>query len=405
MLQDILQILGLQINYEKSVLVPQQCITFLGIIWDPWINRKSLPAVKSAVIVNKVSRLIQSNKSSLKELQSLVGLLNFASFAVPRGRLNHRATLSYLNTLPKSTTSTKYGLPSEAIKELHWWLDNCHLSTVIHVPPPSHFLTTDASDVAWGALLDDHYLSGTWSKEEKSLHCNMKELLTILKVLEVHAPSIAHGSLLIQSDNRSAIAYLRNEGGVKSPSLTTLTHQIFYVLDQYQIHYRIYHIPGKFNSHADCLSRLRQPPEWHLLPNCTEMIFLKMGTPVIDLFASKTARVVANYVTLDLSDHQALSHDAFSFPWNFPLAWVFPPPFLIPRVLMHLNQATGIYLMVVPRWKKVFWRADLKFRAIAVPFTLTNLRRFLVDTRTGLPPPKVQDMVLEVWKCGGGQRQ
>ncbi|PZC77774.1 hypothetical protein B5X24_HaOG203018 [Helicoverpa armigera] len=404
-LLDTLQFLGFQINYEKSVLVPQQIITFLGIVWNPWTNHKYLPVEKSAAVQKKVSQFIKSGKATLKELQSLVGLLNFASFTVPRGRLHHRATLDYLKTVLGSAASTEHNLPLIVVEEMFWWLQHCKLPTPIHVPPPTNFLTTDASDVAWGAHLDNIAVTGTWNSEEQLFHCNMKELLTIEKVLKIHAPSIAHGSLLIQSDNHTAVTYLRSEGGTRSQPMTILAHQILHILDEHQIQFRIYHIPGRFNIHADCLSRHRQPPEWHLLPSCTEMIFTKMGTPVIDLFASKTARVVSNYATLDLNDQEAMIHDAFSVPWNFPIAWVFPPPFMIPRVLRHLNHATGVYLIVAPRWEKVFWRADLKSRAIAPPFTLTNLKRFLVDTRTSLPPPKVQDIVLEIWKCGGGQRE
>lgn len=399
-----LEYLGFQINYQKSVFVPQKHITYLGIVWDPWQNFKYLPQEKSAVIVKKVTQILETGKIVLKELQSLVGLLNFASFVVPRGRLNYRASLAFLNSLSKHLTKTRYSIPCQMIEEMRWWLRNCYLMTPIHLPPPTHFLATDASDVAWGAQIDSLAISGTWNREERHLHCNQKEMLAIYKTLESHAPNMAQSSVLIQSDNRTAVAYLRNEGGTKSQMLMNLARRIFRILDDHQIHLKINYIPGKFNNHADCLSRHRRAPEWHLLPDCTEIVFAKMGIPVIDLFASKTARVVANYATLDLNDHEAMFHDAFSVRWSFPLAWVFPPPFLIPKVLMHLNQASGVYLIVVPRWDKVFWRADLKARAIAAPFTLTNLQRFLIDTTTGLPPPQVQEITLEIWKCGGGQK-
>lgn len=398
-----LQELGWQINFQKSILTPQKEIVFLGILWKPWQNIKALPRDKVHTITQKVIQLLEHKKVTVKQMQRVVGLLNFASFVVPRGRLNHRHMLMFLNSLPNLSLEA-FLIPQSIYSELKWWSQNCQLSTPIHYPPPVNFLVTDASDQAWGAQLNDQALWGSWTHEEQHLHCNQKELLAILHALQNHAQTLKKSSLLIQCDNRTAVAQLRKEGGTKSICLMTVTYQILTILDQHQIHFTIHHIPGRYNNQADHLSRLRQPPEWHLLPACVQMVFAKLGTPMIDLFASETAHVVCNYVSRDLRDRQALFHDAFSVPWHYPLAWVFPPPFLVPKVLSHLNQCSGIFLLVVPRWEKVFWRADLEARALRAPLTLTSLHKHLLDTSTGLAPPKVEHITLEVWKCGGGLR-
>lgn len=399
-----LQYLGWQINFQKSVLVPKKSLVYLGILWDPWLNLKRLPMEKLPSMLEKIYGILNSGKVDLKKLQSVIGALNFASFVVRRGRLHYRALLKFLNSLDLSNTVKIHTVPVDAISDLRWWAQNLQLPSILHHPPATHFITTDASDLGWGAQVDNQPLWGTWSENEQNFHCNIKEMLAILKVFQGHAPYLRNSTITIQCDNRTVVAYLRHEGGTRSSQLMDITHDVFWLIDQYHIHLNVYHIPGRYNNHADHLSRFRQAPEWHLLPECTEMIFRKWGTPQIDLFASSNAHVVTQYASKDQNDDQAVAHDAFSIAWNFNLAWVFPPPFLIPKVLSYLNQASGVYLLVAPRWEKVFWRGDLKSRALAPPFTIRNLSQVLVDVTTGLPPPRVQDLVLEIWKCGGGHR-
>jgi hypothetical protein len=401
---NILQTLGWCVNLEKSVTTPRTSLTYLGICWNPWDNLKSLPEVKITSLEKKAQQILRTPRVTLKEIQSLVGLLNFASFVVPRGRLYHRNLLMFLNTI-RHHPSKKFALPQAVRVELKWWVQECRHSTMLHLPPARHFLTTDASDLAWGAQLNNTPLREFWSPEEQNLHCNQKEMLAIFHVVQAHQKMLSRSSILIQCDNKTVVSYLLKEGGTRSIALMEITHKLLLLLDSHQILFTVQYIPGRYNNHADHLSRHRRPPEWHLTPQCLKTIFTKWGTPMIDLFASERAHVVCNYVSLDLKDTKALFHDAFSVIWNYPIAWVFPPPFLIPKVLAHLNQSTGIYLIVVPRWHKVFWRADLRARALDAPFVLKDLDRCLTDTSTGLPPPQVKDLLLEVWKCGGGPRK
>ncbi|KAI5634471.1 reverse transcriptase (RNA-dependent DNA polymerase) domain-containing protein [Phthorimaea operculella] len=397
-----LQYLGWQVNFAKSDLVPSMAIQYLGIMWNPHTNEKYLPTSKILEIQRKITSLLKVRKANLREIQSVVGMLNFASFPVPRGRLNHRALLRHCQNLLKLNPSHRYPIPNSAQQELNWWVSNLEKSSPIHYPPVSNYLVTDASEKAWGAQLNNLKLAGQWSQEESQFHSNMRGMLAIWYVLKDYASLLEKSSLMIQCDNRTVVAYMRNEGGMKSAPLMDLTYHIFSILDKFQIHVVIHYLPGRYNCEADRLSRLTKSPEWHLLPKATNLIFAKMGQPTIDLFASALAHVLPIYVTMDLTDRQAYLYDAFSHQWNYPIAWVFPPPCLIPRVLQHLNTAKGIYLIVVPRWLKVFWRPDLKNRALGPPFTIHNLDQVLVDATTGLPPSMIKEMTLEVWRCGGG---
>ncbi|CAG9133383.1 unnamed protein product, partial [Plutella xylostella] len=288
---------------------------------EPVVFRRPLgPVEKSKVFTSRqsqrpkgrISEILKTNRIDSRALRSLIGVVNFASFAVPRGRLNYRDLLVFLNSLPEEPSTKLYYLPGEVRVNLIWWYQNCHRVSQIHVPPPTHFLTTDASDQAWAGQLDHIPISGPWTLTEAYLHCNCKEMLAVLKVLQEHGPRLQHSSVLLQCDSKTVVSYIRNEGGTRSLPLLSYTNQIFQILDFNQINLTAYHLPGKYNAHADHLSRHRRPPEWHLLPQCTEMLFKKLGMPLVDLFASETAHVLENYVSLDLNDHRALYHNAFS---------------------------------------------------------------------------------------------
>ncbi|CAH2207838.1 jg13560, partial [Pararge aegeria aegeria] len=107
----------------------------------------------------------------------------------------------------------------------------------------------------------------------------------------------------------------------------------------------------------------------------TREVFIRWGRPEIDLFATKQTAVVKNYVSIDCKDRSANYIDAFSRPWRHQLAWVFPPPNLLPKVLTHLNSATGVYLIVAPEWPRAFWLQDLEIQGIRSPTRITEPER------------------------------
>lgn len=401
---NMMQKLGWIINFDKSVLTPTHRLEFLGITWDTELNTKSLSEPKCITLRNVLRQQMSKGSWSLKQAQSLLGRLNFATFVIRRGRLHCRSIQYHSRQLARMPPHHQVKIPEQVQTELRWWSAALSGTMPIHNDPITHLLTTDASDVGWGAQLGESMMTGQWTIPQQNWHVNLKELYAVHAAIQEQSHLLRNAHILVQTDNRTVVAYINKEGGTKSKKLLRLTEQLLTLLDQLNICLTAQYFPGRYNAEVDALSRQKPAPEWHLTDEATAIIFRKWGVPEVDVFASETAHVVEKYVSRDPQDMAALFHNAFCRQWNFRLAWIFPPPNLIPQVLNHLNTAHGRYIIIAPRWIKAFWMADLKRRALELPLKIRNLPQVLIDTRTGVHPPQIQDIHLEAWLILGGQR-
>ena len=127
---------------------------------------------------------------------------------------------------------------------------------------------TDASNEGWGTHLDDHTARGTWSLPESKLHINHLELKAVFLALKEFRTLVCNKTVLIATDNTTVVAYINEEGGMKSGSLCALLWRILSWCTRQQVTLRARHIPGWLNVIADKLSRLGQTiqTEWSLHP-------------------------------------------------------------------------------------------------------------------------------------------
>ncbi|XP_066596619.1 uncharacterized protein [Prorops nasuta] len=402
---NLMQSLGWKINFKKCVSVPCQELEFLGLIWNTRRGIIQLPTVKLARITQLSQKLLEKRSVSLKEIQCLLGHLNFANFIVHRGRLHCRHLQRFCARFKQRRPRERIQVNSEVIQELKWWCAIISPSAPLHKRKATHFLTTDAADEGWGAQLIGVHMSGSWTAQQLRWHSNKKELFAVHMALRSQSHNLKEARVLLQTDNRTVVAYIQKEGGTKSLELYELTYQLLKLIDDLKMEISAFYLPGKYNNIADSLSRKKNLPEWHLLPVALKGIFKRWGVSEIDLFASAETAVVKTYASRDCKDRNALFIDAFSQPWNFGLAWIFPPPNLMPRVLSHLNVCQGNFLVVAPRWEKTFWMSDLVSRTLEPPITIKDLRNVLVDVTSSQPPPQVDQLCLQVWKVGGGAKE
>lgn len=397
-----LQDLGWHINLSKTNLTPTPKIEYLGLYWDSTENKKSLPDSKVSNIRDIITLTLCKNSWSWLSAKQLLGKLNFASNTVPLGALHCRSIQIAAKQLPDSQRNKVLQLPNIVKEELFWWFQNVNKSSTLQIAAPSAFVATDASGIGWGAIVNGKKLSGHWNTYQDLWHSNQKELWVFFEVLQRECTQLRGKTVIFQTDNRTAAAYIRRQGGTKSRKLLNMTAKILNLARSLDINVVPKYLPGKYNGLADSLSRLKTQQEWHLDVQMQTLIFQKMGTPEIDLFSSKASAVVPRYVSEDLKDTTSEYTDAFSRPWEYKLGWIFPPPALIPQVLQHMNISSGHYLLIVPNWEKAHWKPVVKKRALCPPLRIKNLKAHLRDLRTNLPPRDIQNLRLEVWKVRAG---
>ena len=148
---------------------------------------------------------------------------------------------------------------------------------------------TDASKEGWGAHLNEFTARGSWSVPESKLHINYLELKAVFLALKEFQSHCVDKIVLVATDDTTVVAYINQEGGMRSGPLCALLWRILTWCSQRQVTLKAQHIPGHLNVIADKLSRLGQTiqTEWSLLPEVFHQICNRWHRPQIDLFATR----------------------------------------------------------------------------------------------------------------------
>ena len=363
-LLDLLPKLGWRVNVGKSLLIPSQDFTYVGVRYLTLQGIMIPPEDRLVKIFNAIQPLLRGQVTARFTL-SLLGLLNSVEKQVPFGRIHIRPIQVALRSQfqlalhPLDTPVSFLHLP-DCIQALHWWLDPRNLTKgqPLGLFVPDLTLYTDATLQCWGAHdLHNLQLCGVWTPQEASLSINQLELLAVIRALQQVPPSWFHKKVLVATDNTSTVAYINNQGGTKSTPLLNLSLELFHLVNQLQISLQARHIPGRLNRLADLLSRPDSVvnTEWTLSHSVTKLIWNVWGRPTIDLMATYLNNRLPTFVSPFPHD-KAYAVDAMSFTWQGMDGYLFPPWSMIQAVLLKLQSETNCILtLIVPRWPKQPW--------------------------------------------------
>ena len=217
-------------------------------------------------------------KVTLEEIQSLVGLLNFACSVIRpiRAFLHRLIDLMVGVRMPNHCIR----LNREVKEDLNLWL-----SFLSNFNGKSFFLEdtwlsssklnlfTDASGaLGFGALFGSHWCYGKWPSSWQYQNIAILEFYPIVLSFYLWGAAMSNQCILFFTDNK-ALVHVINRQTCKDKSLMAFVRKLVSICLHYNILFKAKHIPGVRNEMADALSRLQvrtfrrlAPPHMDSLP-------------------------------------------------------------------------------------------------------------------------------------------
>lgn len=361
---------GLHLNLEKSMLTPSMQAEYLGMqINTDGRPTFSVPRARIKKIRHEVSRTLRATVPfPARHLARLAGICVSTLRAILPGRMLLRNVYRQLCAVDLDKTIV---LSQGSREDLQWWLHALtNWNGAAALPLPSELtLTTDSSDLGWGATLGDKEARGSWTRSYSARHhINARELEAVLLGLLSFKDLLRGRSVLLRSDNVTVVASVNRLYG-RSPRLNALIRRIFHLCRDLNITLRAVWIPGATNVEADRLSRLLDPTDWEVTPTAFSLIDLTFGPHTVDRMASSLNAKTRRFNSR-LFDPRAEAVNCFAQDWAGEINYVAPPFALIPTVIRQVLRCKALATIVVPVWPASWWWNRLLKLSVRPPLFL-----------------------------------
>lgn len=255
----LLRELGFAINYNK-LEGPTRKLVFLGILLDTERQVLELSKSKISQVQQSIASVSQKVKVTKRELQSLCGKLNWCCQVIYGGRPHLRRIINRMNSLQRPWHRTR--ITQEVRLDLCFWQG--FMAVFNGITPmvdnrPGTAISTDACNVAAGAVFGDKWVYTPWSSwpGTEELHINHKETLAVLPAATLWAPWWRDRKVYIHMDNQAAVGII-NKGTCRHPLVMASLRRLFWLSAIYNFRVKAVYYPGVFNRAADNISRLHE---------------------------------------------------------------------------------------------------------------------------------------------------
>ena len=254
--------LGVPIAPEKTV-GPQTVLIFAGIELDTNTMEARLPNDKITKTKTFLSDFLRRKKVSLKEIQSLIGLLNFACSVVVPGR----AFLRRLIDLTKGVKLPHYRIRlTKFVKaDLRLWQTffaefngrSFFLGDTWLNSDCLQLYTDAAAGFGFGAIFGKLWCFGPWPEHWKLFNIVILEFYPIVLSVLLWGPLMRNQRILFFYTDNAALVDIINKTTSRDPTIMVLVRQLVLACLKFNIFFRAQHVPAVHNTLADALSRLQ----------------------------------------------------------------------------------------------------------------------------------------------------
>ena len=253
--------LGVQMAPEKTV-GPETVLAFAGIELDTLRMEARLPPDKTAKCQTLISTFLRRKKVTLREIQSLLGLLNFACSVVVPGR-------AFLRRLIDLTKGVKFPhhfirLNKSSKADLALWqtfLDDFNgrsffLTDAWHDSLSLNLYTDAAGSLGYGGIFGSEWFFGAWPDEWKQLNITILEFYPIVLSVLLFGDKMRNQRIKFFTDN-AALVDIINKATSRDATVMVFVRRLVLACLNFNILFRARHVPGVKNVLADSLSRLQ----------------------------------------------------------------------------------------------------------------------------------------------------
>lgn len=264
----VLQKSGIQEASNKSS-PPATVMTFLGVLFNSESMTLEITPERLIEIQALIKSWVVKENASVKEIQSLLGKLNFVGACVKPSRIFVNRLLNWYREFPKGNRQAQVPIPSEVKKDILWWdkflpcYNGVSLMSLGSWGTPDEIFSSDACLQGCGGFWKGNFYHTEFPPEilEKNLHIGALEMLALVIGLRLWARYFRHLKIMIFCDNLSTCIAV-NSGKTRCLFLQACLRELCFLAAVNEFEIKACHISGQDNRLADHLSRWNIN-QWH----------------------------------------------------------------------------------------------------------------------------------------------